>query len=301
MYIDDENRFEYFSRWDRDEAAKKADNFYSFIKSVSVAPPERPIRIKELIQYTALGIGTPLIINWICPVGTPLEFDSETNKLYRRYAPIDPVEGFQKDYRIISRIGLEKRLTEMIGQIQSSLEYVKIVADNNPYCLYPACLRLDGEIDTRNAIETYTGYVQTKLDELIGSKKVAVLTLSSLLGQQGFEEFMNLFKETQVDDLLPFLPNDVLKTEVDIISKHTKLDTLLEPKLESLATDVIRQYAVEGFYLYKMFGDSVILAWNESTRRSQIIDSLRKARGIPPLPKIFVLHEKGKGLIIDNY
>ena len=301
--MDNENgrKIEYFSKWEREKAIKVASSFYESIKQASVAPPERPARIKELIQYAALGIETPLIINWICPAGTPLEYDQETEKLYRKYPQIDPAEGFLKDYRIVPRLGLEKRLVEMVERTESKAEYIKIVADNNPHCLYPACLRLDGEVETRNAIETYASYVQTKLDELVGERKVSVLTLSSLLGAPGFKEFMKLFKETNVEDLLPFLPPDVIETEIDVIAKHTQLTANLKPKLKSLAVDVIKQYAVEGYFLNEMFGDSVILAWNESTRRSQIIDSLRKAKGLPPLSKMFVLHEKRQGKIIDNY
>ena len=102
--MDNENgrKIEYFSKWEREKAIKVASSFYESIKQASVAPPERPARIKELIQYAALGIETPLIINWICPAGTPLEYDQETEKLYRKYPQIDPAEGFLKDYRICS-------------------------------------------------------------------------------------------------------------------------------------------------------------------------------------------------------
>lgn len=225
------------------------EKFMQSIQARSVVSPERPKRIRELLS----GQDTPLLFNWVCPPGTPLTYDPETEKLFRLYSQIDPEGGFKNDYRLYPRLNLEKDLVGLLNRFDMPLMYIKSVADNNPYCLYPACLRIDGPEKTATCIKKYTQFVQKQLDAQIG----------------------------------PVGSIWVMKR--------------LKPLLQKFAGNVIRQYAVEGYFLYEAFGDNVILAWNESTRRSSIIDSLRKARGIPPLPKIYVLHEKRDGKIIDNF
>lgn len=232
------------------EADASAKKFQEFVMQNSVAPPERPGRIKQLIRDQALKGEKAFILNWICPPGSPLQLDSTSGKLYRQFNRLDFDMCFQNDYRLYPRLWLERDLCQAIAETGSGFEYVKAVADDNPFCLYSPSVKIDGVATTMSNISAYTQYAST---------------------------------------------------ELDVIAKHTQLPDELKPFLRPLAEDVIRQYAVEGYILYEAFKDNVVLAWNESTRRSAIIDSLRKAKGIPPLPKIYVLHEKKEGSIINDF
>ena len=291
----------YFSKGAREDAQRAALLAVDTLGNKSVAPLERPGRIKELV-YNAVLKGTPVtLINWICPPGSPLSYDANSNSLYRRFNQIDNQKGFEADYRLYPRLSLEQTLVRTFQRTKAPFDYIKFVADDNPFCLYQAGLERDGEVATLSNIEGYTDYVQNQLDQLINPQSIFVTRWSDFMGSQMFKEFLYLYNSTSINDLRPYLPEDVIETELDVIEKHTNLDPALKTYLEPFVQKVIRQYAVEGYFLYRLFGDTVVLAWNESTNRTAIIDSLRKARGIPPLPKIFVLHEKREGIIKDNF
>lgn len=285
-----------------EEAIKKANSFMSFIDSASVMSPQRPGRIKELVAQATSGNEEVFFVNWICPPGTPLEFDDETGKLYRLFSNLNPEAGFEKDYRLSPRIDLEKRLVGQIGKLRTEkATYIKSIADDNPYCLYPACIRLEGEGETLDAIEGYSEYIQGKLDTLIGEDSVWVMRWSELLGPELFQEFLERFRDTKLEDLEPYLPPSVLETELDVLFKHTNPDPKLLPAFTQFAKDVIVQYNIEMDILYDAFGDNVVLAWNESTRRGAMLDALRKLRGRPPIPKMYVLHKKENEEIVNNF
>lgn len=276
-------------------------DFWGYVKANSVVPPQRPQRIKELMQQGALGIANPLIFNYICPPGTPLALGERTNQLYRRFTNISPDEAFKRDYRLYPRLNLERGLARALKRSQTNSEYWKIVADDNPYCLYPECLIIDGERPTLAAIESYTSYAQGQLNQLLTPEVITVSTWSGLLGREMFMRMIEMYRRTSFQSLVPYLPPDVIDTELDVLVKHTQPDPSLLPAFTTFAQNVVRQYAVEGLILYEIFGDNVILAWNESTRRSNIVDPLRIANGIKALPKIFVLHEQKDGAIINNF
>jgi hypothetical protein len=285
-----------------EEGLRKASSFMSFVDSASVMSPQRPGRIKELVAQAASGTEEVFFVNWICPPGTPLEFDEETGKLYRLFSSLNPETGFEKDYRLSPRIDLEKRLVEQIEKLGTEkATYIKSIADDNPYCLYPACIRLEGEAETLNAIEGYSEYVQGKLDTLIGEDSVWVMRWSELLGPELFQEFLERFRNTSFEDLEPYLPPSVLETELDVLFKHTNPDPKLLPIFRQFAKDVIAQYNIEMDILYDAFGDNVVLAWNESTRRGSMLDALRKLKGRPPIPKVYVLHRKENEEIVNNF
>lgn len=283
------------------EAKEKTEGFMESIRANSVVPIERPGRVQELIYQGTSGSKTPIITNWICPRGTDLDFDQETKKVYRLYTLTDPQQGFETDYQILPRLNLERNLCRQLERFQTNALYVKIVANDNPYCLYPACLRIDGEIPTMAAISKYTQYCQSRFDKLIERGSILVTTWSQVLGPRLFAEYLKVYEETALADLMPHLPANIVNIMIDILTDHTKPDPKLMPYFETFATSCIRYFAVEGLFLYKIFGDDVILAWNDSTRIANAIDALRLKNGLPPLPKIYVLHEKRKGKIIDNF
>ena len=152
-----------------------------------------------------------------------------------------------------------------------------------------------------NAIANYSSYVQTRLDSLTGKGNIWVLPWSELLGPKLFDDYLETFEGIKIEDLLPYLPKDIIETEIDILTDHTKPDPILLPRFRRFAEDCVRYFAVEGLFLDKLFGDEVIVAWNDSTRISATIDPLRKINGLAPLPKIFVLHNKKDGELTDNY
>ena len=273
-----------------------SEKFIRSIGLLSVVPPERPQRIKEL-----MAAGKPIVVNWICPMGTPLSWDSKTERLYRRYTQTTPEEGFNRDYQLLPRLSLENNLVRQLKHFNSTWTYLKIVADDNPFCLYPACLRIDGREATVNAIANYSSYVQTRLDSLTGKGNIWVLPWSELLGPKLFDDYLETYEGIKIEDLLPYLPKDIIETEIDILTDHTKPDPILLPRFRRFAEDCVRYFAVEGLFLDKLFGDEVIVAWNDSTRISATIDPLRKINGLAPLPKIFVLHNKKDGELTDNY
>lgn len=283
-----------------EEADRKASRFVRFVQSDrAVMAAERPEQIRDLVRIAQLENRPLTVVNWICPQGTPLDYDPVTERLYRRFIGIEPEQGYRKDYRLVPRLDLERRLISELESTGVPFRYIKIVADDNPYTLYPASLRLDGEAETMQVIENYAQFVQAKLDQEIGPGKIEVVTMSKLLG---FERFMSLvrdFGQVDIRELLANLPVSTLTTELDVLTKHTKPDPRLLPYFDIYGQEVVKQYCVEGYYLYELFGDNVVLAWNESTRRAKIVDGLRIARGLPALPKVFVLHRK-KGTEIED-
>lgn len=295
---------EILSRFSKEEilqAEQNADRFMEGVKANSVVSTERPNRIRQLIFEGSLGVKVPIIANWICPRGTPLIPDEETNRLYRRYTSISPEEGFATDYQILPRIELEKKLCRNLERFSTGAMYLKIVADNNPACLYPACFRIDGEGTTMDSISKYAKYCQNQFDTLIPRGEINVETWSALLGKNLFREYLKEYENISLKDLMPFLPNNIVETEIDILTDHTKPDLEVLPYFKTFASDCIRYFAVEGLFLNKIFKDDVVLAWNDSTRITQTIDALRKKRGLPALPKIYVLHEKRNRKIKDDF
>ena len=289
------------SKKQTDKTELEVDALWESVLSMSVVPPERPSRIKELLGDVVSGKGSACIVNWICPPGSPLQLDASSGALYRRFTQIDPAQGFINDYRLYPRLDLERQLVSLIGRKYPTLNYFKIIADDNPYCIYPKSLQVDGTDKTLGAISNYGKYVQSQLDTLVGSGAIWLMNWSEMLGPKLFEEFLETFRQTRIEDLLPFLPPNIIEIEIDVVTKHTNLGKELLPYVRNFVKGIIRQYAVEGYFLYELFGDNVILAWNESTRRSNIIDSLRKLRGVPPLPKIYVLYNKRGGKIENNF
>jgi len=284
------------------EDKKRTDSFMSFVYSSSVMSPQRPGRIKELVANAASNDGEVIFINWICPPGTPLNFDEETGKLYRLFANSNSEDGFKKDYRLYPRIDLEKRFAKQVKELGiSRATYIKTIADDNPYCLYPACLRLEGEEATLQSIEGYSIYVQEQLNKLTDQNDIWVMRWSELLGPDLFQQFLGRFYNTKFEDLEPYLPSNFLDIELDVLTKHTEPDPKLLPAFKQFAKDVIVQYNVEMDILYEAFGDNVVLAWNESTRRGAMLDALRKMKGRPPIPKMYVLHRKDNEEIVNNY
>lgn len=296
-----EKKYQMYPKSDKQRAEVASSQFAQFIESAAVAPAQRPGFIKELVFDSVVTGKSLTIVNWICPPGTSLEYDKVSDRLYRRYVGVDQLEGFKRDYRLLSRIPLERRLIQVLEKFAIPYVYFKLVANDNPYCLYPTCLEVDGEQATLNSIQQFTNYAQLQIEQLVGEGKIYVTTMSDFLGAQLFSELLKTFRSTTLEQLVPFLPREAMEVELDVLTKHAKIDPQLISKLPHLAADVVRQYAVEGYYLEKVFGDCVILAWNESTRRGGIIDPLRKARGIQPLPKIYVLHEKRNGQVVDNF
>lgn len=286
----------------KEKATSRTNSFMSFLESESVMSPQRPARIKELLMQASTNTGEAIFINWVCPPGTPLEYDEETGKLYRLFSGTDPKQGFEKDYRLYPRIDLERRFVGQIDKLGTQkAAYIKNVADDNPYCLYPACIRIEGEEETLSSIGEYSEYVQGQLDSLVGDDKIWVMRWSELLGPELFQESVARFKNTKYADLEPYLPPSVLDTEIDVLSKHTSPNPELLPVFRQFAKDVIVQYNVEMDMLYDAFGDNVVLAWNESTRRGAMIDALRKSKGRPPIPIIYVLHRRRNEEIVNNF
>jgi len=296
-----EARFAQYGAQPEVEASKSANKLMSILSSMSVASFQRPGRVKELFARSAKEQEPVNMVNWICPPGTPL-VANDRGEVFRRYVGVSPEAGFEADYRLLPRLGLEEKLLRAYRRADMPQpDYFKIVADDNPYCLYPLGMQFDGEKPTLEAIEKYSQYVQVQLDQRLGKGQICTTTFSKIAGPQLFGEMLRTFERTSFDDLAPYLPGDVLETELDVLTSHTKPDPKVRPFFVEYAKKVIRQYAVEGLFLYKLFGDDVVLAWNESTRRTAIIDSLRLKNGLPPLPKIFVLHEKRGGQIYENY
>lgn len=285
----------------KEPPAKIARQFLESILADSVAPPQRPEKIKELIANGIANRATPIIANWICPRGTDLSFDEETERVYRRYTTTEPEEGFETDYQILPRMSLERKLCRKLSRFGTNAIYVKFVADDNPFCLYPACLRIDGVTETISAIRNYSQYCQTRFDELIRNGFLLVTTWSECLGPELFEEYLDTFETTSIESLVPYIPQDSLSDMLNVLTDHTKPDPSVMPYFERFAKDCIRYFAVEGLFLYKLFGDEVILAWNDSTRIASTIDGLRVKEGLPPLPKFYVLHEQRDGKIVNNY
>ena len=296
-----ESNLERFSRKEIAEAQENAEKFMQSIRADSIMAMERPERIKELIFQGSLGIKIPIFTNWICPRGTNLAPDEATQKLFRRYTQTEPKDGFETDYQILPRIELEKSLCKKLERFSTNASYLKIVADDNPYCLYPACLRIDGEEKTMDAIENYSKYCQTRFDESINQGKVEVQTWSEILGTELFKKYLECYEQTKLEDLLPFLPKNIVDLEMDILTDHTKPSQNAQKYFETFAIDCARYFAVEGLFLSEIFRDDVIVAWNDSTRLTRTIDALRLKNGLPALPKIYVLHEKRDGKIVNDF
>lgn len=290
-----------FSRKDLEVAASKAKRLIEILKASSVVPLERPKGIKEIFIKSALNNEPVIVLNWICPAGTPLEVAPNGSGLFRSYLKVNPELGLDKDYRLIPRLDLERKLIKAFERCEIPLWYIKLVADDNPYCLYPYSLEKDGESSTMRAHAEYARYTQFRLDQEIGEGKITVLTVSEFLGPERFRKLLRLFESTPINSLLPFLPENILEIEKDVISKHTNLSPSLLEQLDGFVEKVIRQYGCEGLMFYEMFGDKVIVAWNESTRRAPTIDAGRKSQRLPPFPKFFVLHRKRGNLIEDNF
>lgn len=290
----------------RRETQVKITRFNRFIderQGEGAAPPSQRTRIKLLLMDAASDGESVTIINWICPPGTPLKLDSESGTLYRSFVGIDPEQGFNSDYRLADRLDRERALVKALDDSGAPYRYVKLVADDNAFCLYPAGLRVDGVQPTMDAVADFAAYAQRRLDTEIGPDKIEVMTVSQALGPQRFAQLVNTYQNTSIDDLLPFLPPNTIEIGLDVVNKHTKVDLELLPYFRQFVEDGIRQYGVEGSatFLDQVFGPRIILAWNESTRRTAIIDSLRKAQGFDPLPKIFTLYNKVNGQIDKNY
>lgn len=280
---------------------QNVDRFIKSISDNSVMSMERPKRIKELANEAVLNNSELKILNWICPRGTDLEYDNETKKVYRRFTETNPKDGFDTDYQILPRIKLEEELVRRFRRFSIPAVYYKAVADDNPPCLYPASLRIDGKSETMNAIGRYSNYAQNRFDDLLGKDAVWVLPWSDILGKEMFEESIRLFNEIKVQDLLAVLPKGSFELVKDSLIEHTKPDENAMKGFDRFAEDVTKYFAIEGYFLYEKWGDNVVLAWNDSTRKTKIIDSLRIIKGIPTLPKFFALHEKNGNKIANDY
>ena len=267
----------------------------------SVMSFERPRRIKQIIENSMMTRQPINIVNWICPAGTTLYF-SPQGDTYQTYVGVSMEGAFINDHRLYPRLDLEKDLVKSFGKVTSLPKptYFKIMADDNPLCLSPYGVQLYGKRPTMESIANYAGFVQDQLNILVGQNEIRVSTFSSLLGPKMFRRFVATFKNLSYEDIAPYLPKDVIENELRIAEKHMKVGPEILLKLDGYIKKVLRQYAVEGLYMYKIFGDNLIMAWNESTTRSQTMDSLRKKMGIPTIPKIFVLHRKEKNEIQDN-
>lgn len=282
-------------------AEQRVQELLTELNKNSVMSMQRLGRIKELLLQGAL-LGEPfLLVNWICPAGTPLALAPDNSGLFRSYVRIDPEEALKKDYRLVPRLDQERILVDSFEKAAIPLFYLKLVADDNAYCLYPFSIDKDGEQPTKDAMKNYSCCAQNLMDREIGKDRVTVLTVSDFLGPEGFERLIRLFRDTRIEELLPFLPKDIFPIEKDVITKHTKLSADLLPYLDRFVEAVIRQYAVEGLIIAETLSDNVVVAWNESTRRFATIDAGRKAQDLPAFPKIFVLYEKRDGQIINNY
>lgn len=290
------------SKQERQEAEGKTRDFMNFIKRFSVASMQRPDKIRELVFKAAL-LGEPInFINWICPPGTPLQYNQQDDSLYRQFTGRQPEEGFDTDYRLKPRLALEKRLVTTLNQLKIPYNYYKIVADDNPYCLYPTSIRLDGEQPTREAICRFAEYAQRRLDEEIGEGNIQVVTMSQLTGENGFAELIRTYNQTSFEQIQPKLLPNTMDKELGILESHTNLSPELLKYLPEMAQRVIRQYGVEGLLLDKFFDGKLIYLWNESTERPIIIDALRMVLGaFDKSPMAFVLHEKRGDQIKDNY
>lgn len=278
-----------------------AERLMEIWKGRSVMPFERPRRIQQIIENSMMTRQSINIVNWICPAGTPLNF-SPQGDTYQRYVGVSMEVAFKKDHRLYPKLDLEKDLVKSFGQITSlpKPKYLKIMADDNPLCLSPYGIQLDGKKPTMESVAKYANFVQQELDTLVGQDMISVSTFSNLLGPKMFRRFVATFKSLSYNDIATYLPKDAIENELRIAEKHMKVGPEILLKLDGYVKKVLRQYAVEGLYMYKIFGDNLIMAWNESTTRSQTMDSLRKKMGIPTIPKIFVLHRKEKNEIQDN-
>lgn len=280
----------------------RVDNLIQTLRTNSVAPIERPRKIKDLTKKALISGQSVVIANWICPRGTSLKFDPETRKLYRSYINVNPEEGFDTDYQLQpDKLSLERRMLRTLEMHNIPFLYLKIVADDNPYCLYPACLRIDGEEATMQTITDYSDYCQRRLTKELDSEDVLVMTWSALLGPELFKKYLDDFEKLKYQDISSYLPPDIISTEMNVLTDHTQPDPSTAPAWSKFTEDCIKYFALEGDYMNQIFGDDVILAWNDSTRIASTIDPIRKAKGLKNLPKIFVLHEQRNGKIIDNF
>ncbi len=274
------------------EAGEKSSKLLDILSSSSVMSPQRPSKIKELATQAVLTRDPFIVINWICPASTPRKLAPDASGIWRSYLGINQKAGFEKDYLLLPRLNLEKKLIRAFERTGVPFLYLKLVADDNPYCLYPYCLKKDGEQKTMEEIASYARYVQERLNRELGKGKIIVWTVSEFLGKERFRRLIRLFDDISIEELLPFLPQNIVDTEMEIITKSSTFGPELQPFLESFSKLYIRQYAAEGLIIREMLGDNVIIAWNESTRRNSTIDAGLKSKGFDPFPKIYVLYNE---------
>ena len=240
-----------------DNARKSTNALMDSIEKTSVVPWERPARIRQLFFEGFLNINTPIVINWICPRGTSLRYDPETERLYRLYTQTDPKDGFDSDYQFTQpKMILERKLARNVGGRldKPSAIYLKIMADDNPYCLYPACLRIDGEKETMQAIAKYTNYSEQRFIKEMWPGAILVDTWSNLLGPEIFSKYLKIYEQTKIEDLLPYLPSNIIDIMTNILVDHTNPDPNLPLiAFRQFAIDCIRYFAVEGYFLDLIF------------------------------------------------
>jgi hypothetical protein len=255
--------------------------------------PENPRRIRELISR-----GQPItFFNWICPPRTPVWIPDPPTPLVacRFLGPRD--EGFEESEpcrRLVDTENETRVFLKMARKCGVNFRYLKVFADDNPHCLYPSTLEIQGEKEIEEIFLEFFIWYQDRVDSLFG-KGIEVVSWGEISApyRKLYDDIFN----RPFDDISPMLPKGIVEEEQRILMEHCGFQASWRFQIKDFTERVIRSYAAEGVVLNALEKDWImpnqILLCDESTRVFPAqIEAGRKLKGIDRLPKIFVLYPR---------
>ncbi|MBM4401714.1 MAG: hypothetical protein FJ044_00520 [Candidatus Cloacimonetes bacterium] len=201
------------------------------------------------------------------------------------------LDKFTELPKLVTRENKTEVILDLIEKEFGQKQFLKLVADTNWLYLYPESLKRTGGNRLCEIAKRFENLLQGKADQIYGQGRIKVLNFTRLQGkfkteyEGAFNEVLSNY-ETEVPKRLRS------QWEMRLIS-HVGLNEEQKQERRNLTKRVIASYAAEGIvfdWLDKsgVLPNPVWISFIEPPFAGETTEILRKRRGLPPLPKIFL-------------
>lgn len=239
---------------------------------------------------------SPSFFDWECPPrqlkkdkdsSTWFDFDLDLEKIVEG----KKIDEFTELPKLVTKQDETKVVLDLIEKEFGQKQFLKLIADTNWLYLYPESLKRTGEIRLREVAERFEELLQNKAGEIYGKGKVRLLNFTRFQEKfktaydRAFYGVLNNFEETVPKKLQT-------QWETRLVS-HVGLSEKQRQERRALAKRAVASYAAEGivFDLLDKSGilpNPVWISFDEPPFAGETTEILRKRKGLPPLPKIFL-------------
>lgn len=265
--------------------------------NIVLSRPLIHLNMKELEEkIKKLKTKSPSFFDWECPPrqlrkgkdgSTWFDFDLDLEKSVGG----EKIDNFTELSKLVTKKDETKAILDLIEKGFGQKQFLKLIADTNWLYLYPESLRRTGVTRLSEISERFEDLLQKKADQLYGEGRVKVINFTRLQEKlktdydRAFYDVLNNFEEIVPEKLQT-------QWEKRLIS-HVGLSEKQRREGRALAQRVIASYAAEGI-VFELLDKSGILpnpVWislDEPSFAGETTEILRKRKGLPPLPKIFL-------------